>query len=206
MSSISYLLNRGICFTVEFQCVFIFSPDLCVQHIHRFAVLLRVWVWLSTGFWIGFIDHLEVVTTNNCNTMANLYRHYKIMLSLFPARGVFTSSCLVMASNNGYSSAFGLKSCLNGGLHPTASFLHRLPYRTDLIAPIVFLITFRQGLRRQNHSRMLTVSVGTCIPSRSLAAAVGSWLLRICCLATDVVPLSVSRQFPRNECCFGVFR
>jgi hypothetical protein len=48
------------------------------------------------------------------------------------------------------------------------------------------------------HSRMLTVSARTCLLNRSLAAAVSSCLLRICCLATDVVPLSVSWPLPRN--------
>jgi hypothetical protein len=46
------------------------------------------------------------------------------------------------------------------------------------------------------------VSTGMCLPSRSLAAAVYSCLLRIFCLATDVVPLSVSQPLPRNKCCF----
>jgi hypothetical protein len=27
-------------------------------------------VWLSTGFWIGFIDHLQIASTNNYNTIA----------------------------------------------------------------------------------------------------------------------------------------
>jgi hypothetical protein len=41
-----------------------------------------------------------------------------------------------------------------------------------------------------------------CSSSRSLAAAVYSCLIRICSIATDVVPLSVSRPLPRNESCF----
>jgi hypothetical protein len=41
------------------------------------------------------------------------------------------------------------------------------------------------------HSRMLTVSAGTCLLKRSLAGAVCSFLLRICCLATGIVPLCV---------------
>jgi hypothetical protein len=136
------------------------------------------------------------------------------MLSLFLGRSVFTNSCLVRASNNGYSSTYGLKYSLKGGSIPIASVLqlaspqagglftptfqsslHRLSltlffrplYRTDLVAQIIFLITPRHGSRRHNtvHSRV-TVSVGTCLPSISLAAAVYSCLLRICCLATDV--------------------
>jgi hypothetical protein len=121
-------------------------------------------------------------------------------LKSFLACCVFTSHSLVMASNTGDSSASTLKSSLIGGSFPTVSFLHGLPYRTDLVAPTVFFTTPWHGPRRQHtaHSRMLTVSAGTCFPSRSLVAAVYSCLLRICCLATDVVCLSVSRPFSRN--------
>jgi hypothetical protein len=48
-----------------------------------------------------------------------------------PACSIFTTRFLVTASNNGYCSASRLKFSLNDGSHPTASFLHRLPCRTD---------------------------------------------------------------------------
>jgi hypothetical protein len=48
------------------------------------------------------------------------YRLYEITLS-FPSRSVFTSSCLVTASNNDESSDSGPKYYLNGGSLPTAS-------------------------------------------------------------------------------------
>jgi hypothetical protein len=54
--------------------------------------------------------------------------------------------------NSGDSSASELKSSLNGGSPGTDSFLHRLPYRTDLIAATVFLITPRHGPLRQHRS------------------------------------------------------
>jgi hypothetical protein len=47
----------------------------------------------------GFIDHVQVVTTNNYNIIA-IFTLYKITLS-FLTRSVFTSSCHVMGSNNG---------------------------------------------------------------------------------------------------------
>jgi hypothetical protein len=118
-----------------------------------------------------------------------------------PACCVFASRSLVTASNIEDSSAAALKSSPNGGSLQLLT-LYSLLYRTDLVAAIVFLITLRAD--NPVHSRMLTVYAGTCLPSRSLAAAVCSCLLRICCLATDVVPLSVSRPLPRNECCFKV--
>jgi hypothetical protein len=52
---------------------------------------------------------------------------------------------------------------------------------------------------------MLTASAGTCLPGCSLTAVVYCCLLKICCLATDVVMLFVSRPLPRNESCFRAF-
>jgi hypothetical protein len=46
----------------------------------------------------------------------------------------------------------------------------------------------------------VSVAAGTCLPSCSLVAAVYCCLLRICCLAVDVVPLFVSQLLPRNKC------
>jgi hypothetical protein len=68
------------------------------------------------------------------------------------------------------------------------------------------LIISRHGPLRKHSSSVacLSVAAGTCLPRRSLAAAVYSCLLRICCLATDMVPSFVSRPLPRNECCFRV--
>jgi hypothetical protein len=97
-----------------------------------------------------------------------------------------------MVSNGGDSSASALKSSLNGSFLPTDSFLHRLPYRTDLVAPTVFLITPRDGPRRQHtvHSRTVIVFAGTCLPSHSIAAVVYYCLLRIWyrCLFRDRHP------------------
>jgi hypothetical protein len=44
-----------------------------------------------------------------------------LLAKSFPARNVFTSISLVTTSNNGYSSASGLKSSLNGGSLTTGS-------------------------------------------------------------------------------------
>jgi hypothetical protein len=66
-------------------------------------------------------------------------------LSLRQACCVFTSRFVVTASNSGNSSASTLKSSMNGGSIPTVPLLHRLPYRTDSVAPTVFLITLPHG-------------------------------------------------------------
>jgi hypothetical protein len=93
----------------------------------------------------------------------------------FPARSVFTSSCLVMASNNGCYS-------LNGGSLPTAC----LPYNWLVVishrpSSVLFtayqlstLATQRNGPRRKHRSSVACVFVaaGLCLPNRSLATAV----------------------------------
>jgi hypothetical protein len=81
--------------------------------------------WLQTEFWvIGFIDHVQVVSTNNSNTIADFYTSQITIpyAKSSAACSVFTRSFLVTASNNGYSCAFGLKSSLNGGPLPTELF------------------------------------------------------------------------------------
>jgi hypothetical protein len=75
-------------------------------------------------------------------------------LSLFPACSVFISRSLATPSNSGYFQLNALKSSLNGGSLPIASFPHSLPYRTDLVVPVVFFITPRHGPRRQHHSSL----------------------------------------------------
>jgi hypothetical protein len=105
---------------------------------------------------IGFIDHLytRLGTTRNYSVTANLYNSQITTAPAkhFPACYVFTSRSLVTASNSGDSSVSALKSSLNGGSLPTVPFLHRIPYRTDLVIPVVFLITPRHGLCRQHRS------------------------------------------------------
>jgi hypothetical protein len=53
-------------------------------------------------------------------------------------------------------------------LHALRSFLHRLPQRTGLVAPIIFVITPRYGPSRKLRSSVACISVaaGTCKPSR----------------------------------------
>jgi hypothetical protein len=105
---------------------------------------------------IGFIAHLSplLVTKSNYSAIANL-RTLQITTAhanSFHACCVFTNRFPVPASNSGDSSASALKSSLNGGFLPTDCFLHSLPYRTDFVAPVIFLITPGDDLRRKHRS------------------------------------------------------
>jgi hypothetical protein len=90
----------------------------------------------------GFIDHLCIITTSNCNTNANFH-------SLQHALNIFslTSRSLVKASNSGDSST-----------EPTKSSLHKFPCISPYSwFPVFLLITFRQ-VRTEKKSRSLLYS------------------------------------------------
>jgi hypothetical protein len=71
---------------------------------------------------IGLTDHLQVVTTNNHNTIADLQTLHFITVhgNSFPACST-TRRFLVTVTNNGYSSASVLKLSLSLILRPTVS-------------------------------------------------------------------------------------
>jgi hypothetical protein len=102
-----------------------YSLSLYHSHINTVTCMC---VWLSTGSWIGFIDHLNTwhVTTLNYSAVANFntLQFTSAHAKSFVVFSVFSSNCLVTASKTGYSSASGLKSCLNGSSLPTVC----LPY------------------------------------------------------------------------------
>jgi hypothetical protein len=138
----------------------------------------------------GVLDWiLDLLNTLPCNSQLHLIiapllisTLYKSYAKSFPAWGVFTSSCLVMASNNGYSSASMLKSSLNGSSLLTVWVL----------APVVLLIIPRQ--RPPQKPQFPTV------PPR-LHANCCRRNLFVCdhCLETNVV----SEPFTSNGCFSG---
>jgi hypothetical protein len=72
----------------------------------QIRLLLRYCDVTTNGVWdIGFLDHLEVVTTNNYNTMADFHT-----LQISTAHALFSPACSVFSRryNNGYSSAEAL--------------------------------------------------------------------------------------------------
>jgi hypothetical protein len=94
------------------------AKSTCGQ-VSAFYVYCHVFGWLLMGFWIGFIDHFnrELISTHNYSAIADLWtlqitRAHRLCSQPIT---VSTSRFLVTASNNGHSSASGLKSSLNGG-------------------------------------------------------------------------------------------
>jgi hypothetical protein len=127
---------------------------------------------------IGFTDNLQVITTNNYNTIADFHtlQITTAYAKSFPACSVFTRRFLVTASNSGYSSASGLKTFLNG---TELFFLHLSssePLSTERVENTV-----------SNNTSIVTcvsVAAGTCLPS--------------CCLETALVYLLTSRSLHSN--------
>jgi hypothetical protein len=152
---------------------------------------------------IGFIDqsNTRLVTTINYNANADLHTsRISTAPSVFSVCYVFTSRSLV-ASNSVDSSASTFTSLLAG------SQLHRLRFLfTDsltnlLTSKLVSVITSRHGPRRKHRSSVVVQLFPwehVCLPSRYSVMTPYIRLLKICCLAADVVSLFVSRSLPRN--------
>jgi hypothetical protein len=134
--------------SITIKCSFQFN--------HFWCPLSGVRVAQSAGFWIAFVDHLytQLRTSSNYRAITNLHtlQFTTAHTKSFPACYVITSCSLVRVSNCGDPSASVLKASLNGGSLPTYSFLHRFLYRTDLVAPVVFLISPWHGPHRQHCS------------------------------------------------------
>jgi hypothetical protein len=93
--------------------------------------------------YIGLLDHFttRLETASNYSAIANLHNSEITTAPVkpFPACFVYTSCSLVTASKSGDPSVSTLKSSL-----------HSLPYKTDLVSPVLFLITPQHGPSREH--------------------------------------------------------
>jgi hypothetical protein len=109
------------------SCKYIFA--MCMSDFRR-----------EFGFDIGFIDHFntQLVITLNYSAITNLHtlQTTSAHVKSFPAYSVFSSGCLVTASNNAYSSASVLKFFLNGGSLPTEISRCQSHFTIDGLPPI----------------------------------------------------------------------
>jgi hypothetical protein len=129
---------------------------------------------------IRFVYHLQVVTTNNYNTIANFHilqitrAHTKSFQSAFASRFPVTDL------NNGGSSTA-----------PSKSSFHRLPYNR-LTSKLVAIITSRHGPRRKRRSFLYSKRFsGNVFVPRSLPS-------------NSYVYLLIKSLLPSSGCCFVV--
>jgi hypothetical protein len=125
-------------------------------------------------FDIGFIDHLNtrLISTSNYCATTNLHNLQITTAPAkpFPACSFFTSRFLATALTVEILQLHTLKSCL-----------HKLLYRSDWVASMVFLITSPHEQRRKPSFQqylyccMSIRAVGTCLPSLFL-----NWVWYIC--------------------------
>jgi hypothetical protein len=138
----------------RWMCMCMHARACARTHMHTFCLSLHNdwhdcnrWIvfifMLCSDYWqgfalvIGFIDHFnkQLVITHNYSAIANFrsLQFTRAHAKAFPAHSVFSSSCLVMASNSGCTSGSVLKSSVNGSslptvtlATPTKSSVHRL--------------------------------------------------------------------------------
>jgi hypothetical protein len=152
-------------------------------------------------FWTGFIDHFNTrhVTTLNFSAIVNLYTLQITTAHTKSFRSAFTSLLPVTDLND--------EDSLNAVIK---SFLHRLPYNRTT-SKLVSVITSRHGTRRNTvHYCTPSISLGTCLfRGHYPVTAVYTYtrLLRICCLAGNVVSLFVSSSLPSNgSTCYNIIQ
>jgi hypothetical protein len=142
--------------------------------------------------------YTQLGTTSNYSPIANLHHLQittapsKIFHPLVSSPAVHWQRLLTVEILH------ALKSSLNRGFHSTAAFPHRLHYRTDSVATIVFLITPLHGPSRKHRFQqylcfcMRAVVAGMCLPSRCLETNVvlEPFASNVCFCGSTVLALS----------------
>jgi hypothetical protein len=131
--------------------------------------------WLSTGFWIGYWIYWPLTDRN---LVSRDYRLSKYGL-------LFTA----------WLSNWPVPSLAVISHQPSQTYFLLNTFATDWLPQIVPVITSWHGPRRKYLSSVAVTLLRSCL-------LFSCCVLRISCLATDVVPLFVSRPLSRNEC-FG---
>jgi hypothetical protein len=138
------------------------------------------------------------VTTLNYSATADLHTLHFTKAHAKPSQSaVSTSRFLVTASNSGDSSTA-----------PAKSSLHRLPYNSDELPNPSRL----QHLRTDREKKTPLIVVLQSFPwervglqRRCPVTVAYTCLLRMCCLATDVISLFVSGSLPSNgSTCYNI--
>jgi hypothetical protein len=141
--------------------------------------------WQGSGLETGFIDHLQVITTNDYNNIANFHTlqittaHAKSFQSAFTSRFPVTDLPLHQLS-----------------LLFTDSLITdywQLSVDNWLTSKFVFVITSRHGPCRKHHSLLYSfVSMQTCLFAKALPSNVCIYLL-------------IKNLLPSRKCCFVVW-
>jgi hypothetical protein len=164
----------------------------------------HVYVWLSTGFWIGYWIYWPFI---------HITRSYKqlpswspqFIITTTPAKPflaccVFTS-CVLATSSNSRDPQLPRSSPLWTAAPFQLPLFLRLQYRTDLVVPIFFLITPRHGPRRRPRSSStsivacFSIAAGKCLPSHCLETLWYICLSRSRCIVTAVHPTIYSISY-----------
>jgi hypothetical protein len=74
-------------------------------------ILSRGRLQMGFGLGIGFIEHLQNVTTNNYDSLTELHAPKITVTTAHIKSSVFTSRCLVVAFNGGCSTFAGFPNC-----------------------------------------------------------------------------------------------
>jgi hypothetical protein len=147
------------------------------------VTIVRVWDWILT-----LLDHLQIVTTNNYNTIANLHtlQITRAYAKPFPVSSVFTSSCLVNAANSQDSSASVLTAVLAG------DWLITCPVGPWYIA----------STRTTQKTPFPTIP-----PLLRVSCCCGNLFICDCCQETALVYLLISRSFhSKGSTCYNILR